>query len=148
MTTFKNDPEQNPAAAGEEAVDQRTADFAAHARKLLLESVDHLDGRTRSRLTQARYAALAELDGTAKPRATRWLLPAGSLAALAGVAMIWLGVRGVDAPAVVAQTAVTSPLDDMEIMAGAENLELLEDLEFYAWLEAEAALPAAGGGAG
>ncbi len=148
MTTLKHDPENNPAAVGEEVVDPRAADFAAHARKLLLESVDHLDGRTRSRLTQARYAALAELEGTAHPRTARWLLPAGSIAAAALVAMIWLGMRGVDAPVEMAQTVATSPLDDMEIMAGAENLELLEDLEFYAWLEAEAALPAAGGGAG
>lgn len=151
MTTFKDDPEQrSPIVDGEEA-NQRASDFAAHARRLLLESIDHLDGGTRSRLTQARYAALTQLEARKTyglPGAGRWLLPAGGLAAVAA-AIVWLGARGVDAPVQTAAVNMTSPLDDMEIMGGAENLELLEDLEFYAWLDAEAALlPLSGSEAG
>ncbi len=128
-------PEQDPAS--------EPADFAARARALLLESADNLDGRTRSRLTQARHAALAQLESRApgRPGFSRWLLPAGSIVAAALVAVVWFGNLQPDSDSL---QAANSPMDDIELMAGAESFELIEELEFYAWLESEAALAAAG----
>ena len=34
------------------------------------------------------------------------------------------------------------PLEDLEVVAGAENLDLLQDVEFYTWLADQSALPA------
>lgn len=130
-----NAPEQDPANGSTE--------FATRARNLLLESADDLDGRTRSRLTQARHAALAQLESAAPVRkgVSRWLLPAGSVAAAVLVAGIWFGTLQPDtAPVQVA----SSPMDDLELVAGAENFELIEELDFYAWLESEAALSSTG----
>ena len=58
-------------------------DFEKRAQEVLQESVSRLDGRTRSRLTQARHAALAQLE---KPARLRWrsYVPAGAAAAPAG----------------------------------------------------------------
>ena len=60
--------------------------FERASRELLRASADAVDGRIRSRLNQARHAALAELAAGARPRPFRipgrWL-PAGALAAAA-----------------------------------------------------------------
>ena len=141
--------DNDPAAEGE-------ARFVARARDVLLEGVDSLDGRTRSRLTQARQAAIAQLDsGSSRPAILpgRWLAPAGGLAAAVLVAALWLsGTAWVETSPQSAGSTVAvagSPLDDIAIMADAESLELLEEIEFYAWLDAESSLaPAAGGGIG
>lgn len=127
--------------------------FETRARKLLEESVDHLDGRARSRLIQARSAAVAELaDTSAFPRLRqRWWLPAGGIAAVALVIAVWF-VPGRD-PDPILQTDTYAgetilSVDDIEIMA-AESLELLEELEFYAWLDSEAVVqPVTGSGTG
>jgi len=142
-----------PTAAEQE--DSAQAAFTEKARGLLLDSVDSIDGHTRSRLTQARHAAINEL---ARPRQSpflpmRWLAPAGSFAAIALVAFIWLGVGTPGMPDAGTGSGVSfvanSPIDDIEILATAENLELFEEMEFYEWLEAEAALTASpAGGAG
>ena len=99
------------------------------ARELFDDSVERLDGHTRSRLNQARQAALAEL----KNRSTRsWSMTAslGGLTAVVLVAvvmLIWPGGRAPNRGAV--------PLDDLEIVAEGDNLEMLRDVEFYAWLD-------------
>lgn len=105
--------------------------FAARARAVFDEGVERIDGRVRSRLTQARYAAVAELG---RPVAWRsaWL-PAAAVAAVSVLAVaLWLqpGAPG-DAPAT---PSVAALADDFELLAAGEDLDLLqEDLEFYAW---------------
>lgn len=153
-------PEEKPAVSGavnavsanEEA---RDAAFVARARDVLLDSVENLDARTRSRLTRARHAAL---DQTGQPQDRRgfsmggWLAPAGGLAAVALVGLIWVGTEPTVAPvqqsASVRTEATGAAVDDFALMADAENLELAEEIEFYSWLESEAVLPASGGGVG
>ena len=113
---------KEPRDEGSERLEQR-------AKALFEESVDRIDARTRSKLTQARYAALDEI----KKGSTQWRwlrAPVGGLAAVALVAVVivtWQGYRGPSEPAV--------PLDDFDIVADAENLEMLQDVEFYAWLD-------------
>jgi hypothetical protein len=105
--------------------------FERRAKRLFDSSVASLDAATRSRLTQARFKALEEQASSA--RGSRWwLVPAGTLAAAALVA--WLFVTQSPPPA--AEDVQAASLGDLEILLGEEDLEMLdEELEFYGWLE-------------
>lgn len=111
----------------------REEKLVSQARAAHEESIDRLDAATRSRLTQARHAALAELERPSfRPGA--WL-PAGALAAAAVLAIaLWTRPSGVDSvpsPGLVAGVAAE---DDLELLAGSDDLDMLtEDVEFYAW---------------
>jgi hypothetical protein len=106
-------------------------EFEKRAREVLEESAGRLDGRTRSRLTQARHAALAQLDQPAR-HWWRSYVPAGAAAAVAVLAVVmW-------SPAPPAQPA--APVDDMELLADADAPDFVndgEDLEFYEWAAGE-----------
>jgi hypothetical protein len=102
------------------------------ARQALDDGADALDAASLSRLNRARQAAL---EAARARRAPRWLAPAfaaGACAALAIAAALPL-IRGGtgDAPPVAEAGA------DFEMLAGAEDLALYEDLEFYAWLDSQ-----------
>jgi hypothetical protein len=109
-------------------------DFERRSKALFDGSVAALDGATRSRLTQARYRALAQR--AARTRGFRWaLLPAGAVAA---ALMAWWLVPVVQPPSAGggAQQVATASLGDLEILLAEEDLEMLdEDLDFYGWLE-------------
>lgn len=107
------------------------------AKLLFDESVSALDAHTRSKLTQARYRALEELDKTAPAWTSRWL-PAGAVAAgLLAVMVLWQGSPpGVPDAGNFNVAAAT----DLEILMGSEELEMIEELEFYAWLDEQAEL--------
>jgi hypothetical protein len=144
-----------PVHGGITSEEARDAAFSARARELLLDSARHLDAKTRSRLTQARYAALEQLEhsqGRPGFRLGGWLAPAGGLAAVALAGLVWFGATPTLDP--VPQSAAVRPdaggaaVDDLALMADAENLELAEDIEFYSWLETETDLPVTSGGVG
>lgn len=101
----------------------------ARSRELFDDSVEGLDARTRSRLNQARQRALAEMN---KGSARRyWLVaPLGSLAVAALIALL-LVRTGAEAPSVENGGML---LDDFDIVADADNFELIQDVEFYSWL--------------
>jgi hypothetical protein len=109
-------------------------EFAKRAGNLLRRGADGIDAATASRLTRARHAALASRAGTAAP-ALRWL-PVLSTAAVGALAVgLWLAREqpaGEPAAAPVLETAA-----DLDLLLAGDNLEMLEDLEFYAWLDAE-----------
>ena len=106
-------------------------DLENKARALFEDSVERLDARTRSKLTQARNRALDEVKKGAARR--RWIwAPAGGFALAAVVAVsvvLWSG-RPSPQPGPAA-------LEDLEIVVDSEDLELLQDqdVEFYAWLD-------------
>ena len=64
-------------------------DVEKRAKALLDESVEHLDGHTLSRLTQARHAALDEVQRSRQSIVRRWWLPASGVA-VAAVAIFFL----------------------------------------------------------
>jgi len=117
-----------------------TSTLETRSKELFEESLARIDARTRSRLTQARHAALDELN---RRHSSRWLwAPAGGLAAAAAIAAFLIARPGIEST-----TPGTPPLEELEAVAGVENIELLEDVEFYAWLaEQNGATPEANSG--
>ncbi len=113
--------------------------FEERSRALFLESVDGLDFALRSRLTQARNAALE-----AATRRPSWfsrfgvLAPAGVTAAAVLGAFLWLGSPLGQHAATVADG---SNLEDLELVASADEgsgdaMDMLQDdIEFYDWAE-------------
>jgi hypothetical protein len=109
-----------------------TSKLERETRKVLEESLTHIDARTRSRLNQARQAALA---AAAVPRRAAWrtrgFMPAsGAVAAAVLVALIMFGHQ--PQPTVV----VSEPtLDVLDLVADDEALSLMEDEDhaFYEW---------------
>lgn len=102
--------------------------FEQKAKRQFDDSVARLDGRTQSQLNQARHAALAELN-SARPAWVQWL-PATGVAAAALIALlVWSGKPQID--------ELTAPevVSDMEILLTEDSLEMLEDLEFYSWID-------------
>ncbi len=100
------------------------------SRELFEDSVNRLDAHTRSRLNQARQHALNELN---KGRSRRYWLaaPLGGLAAAVLIAVLLINSRDTSAPTA---ESTALPLDDFDIVADADSLELLQDVEFYSWL--------------
>lgn len=101
-------------------------------------SVDDIDGHTRAALTRARHAALAELEQTKRPLMWRVLGPVGGVVAASFVLLTLF------APLRFTPTTVEGammPFEDLDIVAEPDDLEMLQDLEFYAWLDRSAASP-------
>jgi hypothetical protein len=111
--------------------EKKISDFERRTKRVFDDSVAALDAATRSRLTQARYRALDERTAVRNPRWRSSLMPAGAVAATALVAwlVVWQSPPASDA-------VRATPLADLEILLGEEDLEMLdEELEFYGWLE-------------
>ncbi len=106
-------------------------------REILDESAGRLDGRTLSRLTQARHRALAQLE---KPARGGWrtFVPLGAGAAAAMLAIVlWVARLPEQSPAV---ASTGSALEDIDLLADAEAPDFVsdtEDLEFYEWAAGE-----------
>ncbi|MDC0335308.1 DUF3619 family protein [Pseudodesulfovibrio sp.] len=99
--------------------------FLDNARQVLDDSVQDLDGATRSRLAQARNAAL-DSKRKRRRRLVTWGTPAAGLAAAALVAV--LALRGPDA------SMEEKYVADLDILTSEEPLDFYEDIEFYQWL--------------
>ena len=106
--------------------DTGDGEFEARAKALFDDSVAALDGETQSRLNRGRQAALSEIRG----RRSLWptLVPVTGVAAAAVVAVLVIG----RAPEM---EALDAPVTDIEILLDEDSLEMLEDLEFYSWME-------------
>ena len=104
--------------------------FAEKAKQLFDGSVEQLDAATLSRLNQGRHVALEELHRSRRSAVwVRWLPATGVAAAAIVTVMVMRGPNGVDIPI---EPDVAA---DFEILLEGESLEMLEDLEFYSWLE-------------
>jgi len=113
--------------------------FEDRSRELFLESVDNVDMRVRSRLTQARHAALeaaaASTGRTWFARLGVWTPAAGVTAAALLGAALWLGLPGAHqgGPGSDGQPS----FEDLDIVASSDEssgdaLEMLQnDIEFY-----------------
>ena len=119
---------------------EQLTEFERQSRLVLEESVLRIDGRVRSRLNQARQAAVEA--AAAKRRPVFWrlftLVPtAGAAAAALLVAMVlWHRVPDGEPPVVVAGITETHP-GDLDLVADGEGLDLVQDGDgsgsFYEW---------------
>ena len=121
--------------------------FAQKAKAIFEQSVDGLDGQTRSRLNQARQAALAELDsGTVNfvspGRWMHWAPAAGAAAVAVAAVVLWSGNPQIDAGIGSIEPAMSG---DLELLMAEESFDMLQDLEFYSWVEIDAEIDAAPG---
>jgi hypothetical protein len=113
------------------------AEFEKRSREVLDESSGRLDGRTLSRLTQARHAALEQVQRPMRAPWWRWSVPAGAAAAVLAV-VIWTGHPAVvEGPGTVASL---KSVDDFELLTDADAPDFVddsEDAEFYEWAAGE-----------
>jgi hypothetical protein len=121
------------------------------SRLVLEESLSRIDARTRSRLNQARQAAVAE---AARASPLLWLqraftrqalMPAGAAAAAALIAVFMLsGGHHLRQP--VADNPAGT-LDVLDLVTDDDAMNLMEDNDssFYEWAAAQGDTPAAGG---
>lgn len=102
--------------------------FVKEIKAQLDRQAESLDSRTLTRLRQARAAAQAE----GAKRGWRWQ-PAAAFASVAVLAAaIWIAM-----PAGHDGTPRLAALDDLELLATNDDLELYEEIEFYQWLETQ-----------
>ncbi len=115
--------------------------FADKAKQLFDESVEGLDAETRSRLNRGRRAALEEIR-SARPVWVQWAPAAGVATAAVVAVVLWTGMPPVD------ELTPEASASDFEILLTQDSFEMLQDLEFYSWIdldeEADVALEAEG----
>ncbi len=125
-----------------------TADFERRLRALLEESVQGVGGHARSRLNQARHAALAQA-----ARRRRWKLPLRAAARVRS-RLLWMPAAGAVAAAVLvafvlwprgpqgfpAVDASHATVEDLDLLADREGMDLMQsgDGQFYEWAMAQA----------
>jgi len=111
-------------------------DFARRTGTRLRESASELDAATLSRLNRARQKALDEMTGK-KRVAYGWLVPAGVTALGATVVIgLWQAGGSGDTPVDFAPLTAED-VTDFELLLDEGELEMIEDLEFFAWLAVE-----------
>ena len=102
------------------------------AKALFDDSVERLDGARLSELNRARHRALEE----AEPSGLGWwgtMLPAGG-AALLSVALVAVLLLRTETTDVELPVGPSSAELDFEMLINDDSLEMLEELEFYSWL--------------
>jgi hypothetical protein len=120
----------------------RQAEFERRVRSMLEESASRVDDRVRSRLARARFAAVEAAGrsetGSWRTLATsrRALVPVGAVAAAVLVAVLFWS----ETPERPLHANDSSQVEDLELLADAEALDLIEewDVGFYEWAANEA----------
>ena len=106
--------------------------LVGRAKTLFDESVDDIDAATLSRLNRNRHEAL---ERSARRRLAgpwmQWLPAAGVAAAAVFAVAVWTGDPSLD------ELTPPAAASDLEILLEGDELEMLEDLEFYSWIDLE-----------
>jgi hypothetical protein len=121
--------------APEARTEEMTGEFEQHARVLLEDSVLRIDGRVRSRLNQARHAAVAEISR----RPSFWrhfsLMPAASAVAAALLVAFVLWPHSHQGDSLIESGHGT--VEDLDLLADGDALDLVSDETdggaFYEW---------------
>jgi len=116
---------------------EQLTDFERRSRLVLEESLLRIDGRVRSRLNQARQAAVEAASAKRRPMFGRFftLVPtaAAAAAALLVAMVLWHRAPDGEPPVLVADTH----LGDLDLVADGEGLDLVQDGDgsgsFYEW---------------
>lgn len=124
---------------------EELAAFERQLGELLQRDAGAASGRVRSRLNQARHAALLEAGKRRGPRRHGltgrrvWLPAAGALAAAALLVLV-LGPRPAPPPPFAAGAGVVMTAQDMRLLTDRDGLALVEGGggQFYEWAAAQA----------
>ncbi len=109
-------------------LNDRMREIERRSRAAFDASVEAGDAATRARLARARATAIGELRGRRIARPAFWL-PAGAAAAALVAALLW---RQEDAA--VAPAPPVLAFEDLDLVTGGEDFDLLgEDADFLAW---------------
>jgi len=104
--------------------------FTAQAKALFDESVQSIDAATRSQLTQGRHKALAEAaNRTGFGRWNQWVPVTGVAAATVFAVVLWRGDPQVN------EFELPAAVSDFEILLNQDEFEMLQNLEFYSWMD-------------
>jgi hypothetical protein len=115
---------------------EQLTDFERLSRQALEESVLRIDGRVRSRLNQARQAAVEAASARRRPLFSRFftLVPTAGAAAAAVLVTMVLWHRG---PQLDLPVAEGQKVEDLDLLADGEALDLVQDGDgsgsFYEW---------------
>lgn len=102
-------------------------DFLKKVKTQLDEQTEHLDAATLSKLNQSRQAALAQLQPRGHRLKQKWLPASGLVAAVLLTSVFMFRSEEIIPNG-------EQGIDDIEIIASNDNLELYEQLDFYMWL--------------
>jgi len=129
-----------PAPTG--PMNDTNSEFEKHARALLEDSVQRVDGRIRSRLNQARHAAIEE----ASRRSGFWsrfglrrftLMPAAGAVAAAVLVAFVLWPHSHNGDSLTTETGGRASMEDLDLIADSDALDLVSDEtdtgQFYEW---------------
>ncbi|HET8941689.1 MAG TPA: hypothetical protein VFN13_06865 [Rudaea sp.] len=112
-------------------------EWTRNAKALLDVSAQSLDAATLSRLNRARQSALAQ-----RHRRAGWWLPAGLVSAC--MLLLAVGIwqkRAPEHPATSSSASSNAMAnfqpDDLQMVSGEDSLDLYQNLDFYAWLDAQ-----------
>jgi hypothetical protein len=113
-----------------------TADeaFVERAKRRFDESVEQMDAATLSRLNRRRHRAL-EAAGGGFETLPAWVPVTGIAVAAALAVLVVVRDPAVDEVAAPAPATVM----DIEILLDEDSFEMLEDLEFYSWIDTDPA---------
>lgn len=117
------------------------AEFARRSKEVFDRQLAQLDGATRSKLREARLRAAREAaSGRTWAMPTRGWVAAGTLAAfvLAVVTAWWLWT---DPTAAQQGRFEVADSGDLELLLDDADLDMVQELEFYAWLEQQTDAP-------
>jgi len=120
---------------------EQLTDFERRSRLVLEESVLRIDGRVRSRLNQARHAAVEAASARHRPMFWRFftLVPTAGAAAAALLlaTVLWHRVPDGESHTVVAELTDAHPGIDLDMLSDGEGLDLVQDGDgsgsFYEW---------------
>jgi len=119
-------------------------DFERRSKALFDASVDDLSGSVRARLTRARHRAVAAAGSTRAQAVRRFWMPATGVGAAA------LAVLLIAMPGARRERTLPAPIasaDDMAMLLNSEDLDMIENMDFYSWMDSEAAMDAGNGDA-
>lgn len=107
--------------------DQETGNFLDKVTVALDTATDEIDRATITRLQAIRREALATAEG---PVQSAWWVPAGSLAAVATLAVMTVSLW-----TITSENEFMLPLEDIALLSDTEELEFYQELDFYLWLD-------------
>jgi hypothetical protein len=119
---------------------EMTSEFEKRTRELLEDSVQRVDGRIRSRLNQARHAAVEEATRR-RPSPSLWqrftLMPAAGAVAAALLVAFFLLPHSHSGDSVTAESSGRAGVEDLDLLADSDALDLVSDEtdtgQFYEW---------------